>query len=229
MMKMHWYDRILIALSGLLLIAEGAMVAWAAFNVQPIWWNVPSWIWTGDIYIVSCCTLSVLLLAWGVYLLCYPFRREKKIQYFEVANVQHGSLRISVQALDHLIQKCLARHPELTETTAKISGKEDRISVELRTSLLSDANIPRVVEALQAEIKQYLCACAGIQVETVGVIVEQTKGELSNRLVGSGMPETAPVAVMEPTTQSMTEPAVVEAEQPENAVPINGAEDEEHA
>ncbi|HIQ61984.1 MAG TPA: alkaline shock response membrane anchor protein AmaP [Candidatus Avichristensenella intestinipullorum] len=181
-MKLRWYDRVLVSLGGLMLAGLGILVMLAAGGVVGVF-GLPDWLaldrWMGDgwqwmplIFIAG-----LLLTVWGVYLFLRPLRAYGGAQdrYFSMGDAENGEMTISVQALDHLVHKCVDARPEILSAQVQIAGREDSIEVTLRMVLRADVRIPRLVEQVQAQVRQHLQDCAGVRVESVRIIVESTR------------------------------------------------------
>jgi len=227
-MKMKWYDRVLVALSGILLTALGFFLFLAGVGVPsgPYNWianasevligpNFTTAVRSGQWYIIVffLCT-GLLLMAWGIRLLVVPFLRARREAYFSAPNVQNGSLKISLQALEHLITKSLIKHPELTDNRIRISGNDAAIRVRLQTIMQTGVHIPKLTEQVREDISSYLMTCAGIQVSDVDIVVEDTKP-------GPDLPELIkPVAAAPKTVQPVSEviPANESGQAPEPPV-----------
>jgi len=122
-------------------------------------------------------------------------RRKNRYSAFAIQQTEHGTLKISVKALEHLVHKCILQHPELTIASSAIYSNEESVRVDLRVTLQTDINIPLAISALQRQIKQYVESCSGIDVEEVRVVVEAT------------IPHTpgtdSPYAIQEPSQPSL--------------------------
>ena len=246
-MKLRWYDRILVALSGLVLAAAGvAIVLWGCGAIrlpEPFaldLWTGGDWQWLPAIFLGG-----VLVFLWGVRLLVRPFcfKQDKQSRYFTVKTGESDSLSISVAALDQLVRKCVEACPEVTTSKIVITGQEKAMRVNVRVTLRGGVCIPEVVTRLQEQIKQYVTGCSGVPVETVRVIVEAAKDEgesgESVRLlkpveklppVDMGETEKAVQATVEPETtpeKTSEEVPVFVSEEKADAEPANAAEPQE--
>lgn len=189
-MRMRWYDRVLIILSALLLIAMGALLFMTGVrSPQPaydfglkliqafIGLTAVHWVRSGAWYAISLLVLAGLVLfGWGVRQLIslLPKRKEEE-PYFNASDMQNGRLSISLQALEHLVTKCVEEHPEFSDSIIKITGDEEKATVNISASLATGISMPKATAALQKEIIEYLSDCAGIDVTGVNVIVDDTK------------------------------------------------------
>jgi hypothetical protein len=218
-MKTRWFDRLLIALSGVLLFALGAFLLLLGIRQPAPVFEVgrkltqslfgltaARTLQAGHWYIIALLVAAgLLLMAWALRQLYTPFARPKKQAYFNASAIQNGSLQISLQALEHLVSRCLAQHPELMETRTSIHGEGDAVNIRLRATLRAGVRMPEIADALQQEIQEYLSECAGIRVSGVKIIVEDTQpGPDEPRLLPEGTakalphPEPAPAAPPEP-------------------------------
>lgn len=178
-MKMRWYDRILVSLSGLVLTALGIFVMLAGGGVMKLpeplaldTWLGSGWQWMPLVFLGG-----LLLIAWGLWLLLRPFMRrgESRGRYYTVHDGGVDSVQISIQALDHLVHKCLDRRSEILSSNVRISGQEDAMRILLRMTVRSGVTIPTLVAQVRKEIKLYVEQCAGVTVESVRIVVEATK------------------------------------------------------
>ena len=247
-MKLRWYDRILVALSGLVLAALCVMIVLCGCGAvhlpEPFAldvWTGGDWQWLPAIFLGG-----LLVFLWGMRLLIRPFcfGKDKQSNYFVVKTSEQDTMSISVAALDQLIRKCLAARPEVLTSKVTISGQEKAMRVHVRVTLRGGVCIPEVVTKLQEQIKQYVTGCSGVPVETVRVTVEASKdaggdeGEvkLLNAVeklppVDAGRDEEIPAQAPEKTVQPEA-PAVPEAPaaqeaaaEPEKAEPEAPAEE----
>lgn len=179
-MNLRWYDRVLVALSGLVLTAAGVGVILAAGGVIHLpaaiafdTWLGDGWQWMPLVFLAG-----VLLIFWGLWLVIRPLRRgEGAGKYYMLRNEEHGDVRISVHAIDHLVQKCIRRYGQVVSSRVRIGGREDAMHITLHLTLQSDVNIPRLTSELREDITEQLRQSAGVTVENVQVYVDATKDD----------------------------------------------------
>lgn len=176
-MKHAFWDRLLIVLCTLLLLGLAALVAGLMVGFIPaglVINQVHQLMENRTTRIVFGVVVAVLVvLAISVFWIVLPSSRKRR-SAFAVQQTEHGTLKISVNALSHLVEKCIAQHPELTTVSSSIHSNEENIRVDLRVTLQSDINIPLAIASLQKQIKQYIEACSGVDVDSVRVVVEAT-------------------------------------------------------
>lgn len=204
-MKHAFWDRLLIVLCTLLLLGLAALVVGLMVGFIPssaVIDQVNQLMesrTTRIIFGIVAAGLAVLALL--VFWIVLPNRRKRR-SAFAVQQTEHGTLKISVNALAHLVEKCIAQHPELTTVSSSIFSNEENIRVDLRVTLQSDINIPLAIASLQKQIKQYIEACSGVDVDSVRVVVEATVAPLP----GTNSPFAIP-DMLQPHLPKLTESA----------------------
>lgn len=179
-MKLRWYDRILVALGGLVIAALGVCVVLAAGGVITLpreiafdTWLGSGWQWMPLVFVVG-----ALIIIWGLYLFIKALRRGSEGgKYYTLQSEADGSVRISVSAIDHLVHKCVDAYPEITHAKVRIGGREDAMEITLHVTVASNVRIPELVEGVRQEIKAHLKRSAGVTVEKVQIYVDATKEE----------------------------------------------------
>lgn len=108
------------------------------------------------------------LLLFGIML---PAKR-KRSSTFAIQRNENGMVRISLKALETLVQKCLAQHAELKAVTSSLYSDEESVRVDIHINLQTDISMPLAISALQKQIKKYLEACSGVQIQEVRIFVD---------------------------------------------------------
>ncbi len=122
------------------------------------------------VLIVVCVVLVLLaLLLIGVMI---PSRNKKKSSTFAVQHNDNGMVRVSLKAIETLVQRCLGEHTELKVVTSSLFSDEETVRVDVHIILQSDISMPMAISSLQQQLKKYLEACAGIVVKEVRVFVD---------------------------------------------------------
>lgn len=217
-MRLRVIDRILIALSGLILLA---LTAWVALDltgfVQPVS-EVTGWLFNADEWrwiVLAGCVLAALL---GVYEVSVLFRRRKGKRGFIAQKSENGEIAISVKTIETLVTKCAQKHGEIAVQSVSVDELRSGLLIKLRASLPSGMNIPLAVGTLQKQIKQYITACSGVDVSEVRVKVDSTdKAASGSPYAVSDEQSALPVEQPEPApipAEAVT-PVEVPAEVPE--------------
>ncbi|MDR1262984.1 MAG: alkaline shock response membrane anchor protein AmaP [Oscillospiraceae bacterium] len=187
-MRIRWYDRVLIALSGLLLLALGLLLIMTGLHApKPVYdfgikltqaflgLTVVHWIREGMWYVLAVTIAAGLAFSlWGVRQWISLIPKRKHETFFAATQIDHGTLSIARPALEHLVQKCVSEHPEMSVSKINISNESEKAMVRLRATIRSGVSMPKATAALKMEIVKYISECAGIEVSNVQVIVEDT-------------------------------------------------------
>ena len=177
-MKHPVLDRILILLCALLAFAGAAgivLLLLGYFSVDQIsilLGRVNPESLTQRISMILCTLVLVIL---GVLLIgiTLPGKRKRSSNY-AIQHNENGMVRISVKALETLVQKVLDEHAELKVVTSSTHSDEESVRVDLHVTMQSDISMPLAISALQKQIKKYIESCSGVMVQEVRVYVDNT-------------------------------------------------------
>ena len=178
-MKHPVRDRFWIFLCGLCALCAAAAAAALAFGKLPV----------DQMKALSACfsdgvsvkeqaamigaAVVLALVALRLFAILTPAKKKRSSSFAYQQN-ENGMVRISVKALEALVQRCLSQHPELKVVSSSLFSDEESVSVDAHITLQSDISMPLAVSALQKQIKRYLEACSGVVVEEVRVFVDGT-------------------------------------------------------
>lgn len=225
-MKLRIIDRILIALSGLILLAQAVWIALDLTGLvipvsEALAWlfNAAQW---RKVVLAACAVLALL----GIYGISVLFRRKKGKRSFIAQRSENGEIQISVKSIESLVYKCAQKHGEVKVQTVTVEEARDGLVIKLRAALANGMNIPLAVGTLQKQIKQYVTACSGVDVSEVRVKVESTdrSAEDSPYAVPDG-PAALPVEEPEPAPTPAEATALVELPEEEAVVEEPAEED----
>ncbi len=177
-MKHPVWDRILILLCAL--VALGCAAGVVALLVGQISFDmITGWIASVDMsrFVVKAAMAGIAALFVLLFLLLFAMilpSRKKRSSNYAIQRNENGMVRISLKALETLVNKCLNQHAELKVVTSSLYSDEESIRVDVHISLQSDISMPLAISALQKQIKKYLEACSGVMVQEVRVFVDST-------------------------------------------------------
>ena len=115
----------------------------------------------------------MVLFALRLFTMILP-KKKQKSSNFAIQQNENGMVRISVKALEALVQRCLSQHAELKVVTSSLYSDEESVRVDVHITLQSDISMPLAISALQKQITRYLEACSGVVVDEVRVFVDGT-------------------------------------------------------
>ena len=126
-MKITVWDRIWSALSGVLIVLAGLWLLGLVFVVQPtwlevVWMSAPLTWWQRAVMIVG----ALALIALGLHDVLLLFRRTRE-KGFIIQHSEYGDMSISMNALESMVQKCVASHQELTVNATHIQHAREGI------------------------------------------------------------------------------------------------------
>ena len=206
-MKMTVWDRILSAISGALITAAGLCLLDIGLGTSLLgapWVNTFSVWWQRAVVIV----VALLLIALGVHGIVLLFRRRHE-KGFIIQHSEYGDMSISMNALESMVQKCVASHQELKVNATRIQHAREGIIVDIRITLLGGVNIPLTVNALQ----KYITSCSGVDVHKVRVMVE-TDARSASGTEAQPAAEAPILAAAAPLADGIEEPILRHAQEP---------------
>lgn len=207
-MKIRVRDRIICALSGLILVAGAAALVMEAFFGFGIAAKVHAFVVNPDLlHMAAVVAGALVLLVLGLYSIGVLFRRRNHSKNFVVQHAEAGELAISMKALESLVDRCTEKHDELHVSGVRLFNTRDGLVINLKASMATGVNIPLTISGLQKQIKQYVTSCSGVDVKEVRVQVETTAGKKAEV---KGAAAVEPLATEQPV--EVTVPAV-EAEE----------------
>lgn len=135
----------------------------------------------------------LVLVALRLFAILLPAKKKPSSSFAYQQN-ENGMVRISVKALEALVQRCLNQHPEIKVVSSSLISDEESVSVDAHITLQADISMPLAISALQKQIKRYLEACSGVVVEEVRVFVD---GAIPANAATAQSPYAIPASVLE--------------------------------
>lgn len=177
-MKIKWCDRLALIICALIVLAVSGGLIYFGIQEAPVMLSEGSVSWEAGAYFapqrIIVLAFGLLTLLCAIYLLCLPHKLRGGKGAFVVQQTDNGELRISVKAIESLVQKCIDMHEEIHVVSMDIRNGREGVVIDLRISLANNISIPLAVVSLQKQIKQYLIVSSGIDVREVRVSVETT-------------------------------------------------------
>lgn len=228
-MKIRFGDRLLIAVSGMLLLLLSVASLLVLFGVLKLGGVIDVFVSTLPFWGKLIGTFVLLLIgAIGVHGIMVLFHRSRERKFVSQEN-ENGNVSISINALEIMARKCVENCKDIKTKRVEVSREGEGVAVNVSVLVPSGINIPQLISALQMQIRKYVSSCSGIPVESVSVQVEtdpSQKGYVpalmapkvteqnDNAIVIENKP---PEASVEPFEQSapeeQTEPATVAQEE----------------
>ncbi len=166
------------------------------------------------------------LIALRLFSVILPAKK-KHSSTFAIQQNENGMVRISVKALEALVQRCLSQHPEIKVVSSSLFSNEESVRVDVHVALQSDISMPLAISSLQKQIKRYLEACSGVAVEEVRVFVD---GAIPANAATAESPYAIPASVLGQEQLAGTkedEPLLVAVDEvPDKAEPVEAVIEE---
>ena len=210
-MKIRVLDRILVALTGLLVLAGcAALAAQLSFGKDVI--GRGTTLLTSEQNRIWLIIALVILILLGCYCILMLFRHRGRRDKFVMQKTENGELSISLKAMESMVQKCLDPHQELTVQGVRLENQKGGLLIRIRGTVAGGVSIPLTVDALQQQIKQYVTACSGVEVKDIRVQIESSGPETKDSLF----------AIEAPTARALPGGANAKEEKPKEEEPGPG-------
>lgn len=126
--------------------------------------------------------IGVILLIVSIRILYPLFTREDKKRNTIVRDNSLGQIRISLSAIDALINKAVTQTRGVREVESKLKVGEEGLNIFLEVIVTPDINIPEISEELQESIKEYLKRTTGVVVGQIEVLVDKVAQDSNLRV-----------------------------------------------
>ena len=178
-MKLKIWHRLALLIGALLMVVIGAaiLVGSLQFNQIPIRMEGEGFFTiTRLILLIG----GAITMAFGFFLLTLPHRMKVGRESFVVSKTDAGEMRISVQAIETIVQKCLSQHEEIKLQSLQVTNARNGVFINLKASLAGNISIPLAVSAIQKHIRQHLIATSGIEAKEIRISVENTENTIKD-------------------------------------------------
>lgn len=174
-MKKSIRERILIGVVGALLIAAAGILLVEAFLGVPATAVLGELLASRQAATVLATLLTVLalvLLGVGCFLTLIPRKSAARRSGFVMQKTENGAIGISVRSIEGLVQTCVEKHDMIDRADISVAESRDGIIILIDVDQAAGVNIPLAVGVLQKQVRQYVTACTGVEVQEVRVMVE---------------------------------------------------------
>ncbi|HSK69404.1 MAG TPA: alkaline shock response membrane anchor protein AmaP [Candidatus Limnocylindria bacterium] len=114
---------------------------------------------------------GALAILFGAFTLSLPRRMRASRDSYVLQKTDAGEMRISVQAIESIIRKCLGEHEEIKLQDLQVNNTRGGVVVNLKATLAENVSIPLAVAAIQKHVRKHLLATGGIDAKDVRVSV----------------------------------------------------------
>lgn len=173
-------DRIMVALSSLLLVALATVVI-----LQILGWTIPFDYLTATFadpsgrWVAGLVSGAVLVI--GVFLFFDNLRVSSPAEAI-VHETAMGQVRTSIVALENVVRKAVRQVRGVREVRPLVRPMADGVSVLLRVVLIPEVNVPEVAEQIQANVRKSMLEIVGTEVLEIKVLVDNITYDANARV-----------------------------------------------
>ncbi len=117
---------------------------------------------------------GLFLVAFSFFCLSLPGRMKQDKADYVVQKTSTGEMRISVQAIESIVQKSLSQYEEIKLQQLQARHTRAGIEIELKASIANNINMPLAVNAVSQHIRRQLKNTVGIEAKEVRVVIDKT-------------------------------------------------------
>ncbi len=181
-MKMKWFDRVLLFLVLLFMIALSLFtIAIVVGPAKPYFDGFYALITNGVLLntiltIVACCVVILLIIRLFVGTSGSSGSKSNFVapENVLVKTTDNGAIRVAVSAVDAMVQRAARSVSNVREVNSRVSVSEtENLQISLGIAFAPDTVVQESTVALQGAVKEYLESHLGVPVEAVTVYVEQ--------------------------------------------------------
>ena len=88
-----------------------------------------------------------------------------------IAHNELGTSRITLAAIDAMVQRHCRANPAICDCTSLIATKASTVSVSLKVVLCDEANVAEATAGLQSSLREYIQNLTGIAVNDISILV----------------------------------------------------------
>ncbi|MGI6161356.1 MAG: alkaline shock response membrane anchor protein AmaP [Christensenellales bacterium] len=175
-MKISLFDRILLSLLALLVIALAVLAFMMGTHLIPLE-NV---LYTAELPYASAAGSAVfigvaaLVFLLGIKLLFarQPRQRQSAILLKSTPN---GNIFLSISAIDEMAQRYIKSLDKVRDAKVIVCPQQAEVGIKVRLSVMPETVIPELIVSLQTGLKEYVQTYSGVTVSDVGILVENTE------------------------------------------------------
>ena len=185
-MRMNLFDKFLLALALLALLAASLFIGCIAANIvtlQSISVFLASlsdmWGAGGNGWVFSGLALVLFLIVIRLFVASYGSRGPA---YTRLAITEHGEVAISIHTIKQITAAFVANKPEIAASSSEILPARDGLFIRVRICVKEGSALPEVTSAIQKELKAHLESTTGLIVKQITVLVDNNRSNYSGKV-----------------------------------------------
>lgn len=178
---MGWFDRTLLALYALSLMALSLVVALMAATARtsPLDWLSVALVHPNIRLYIGMVALIYLLVSLKFFINSITKRSEQ--DQAVIYDNALGQVRVTVPALENLVHKVTSQVRGVWEVKPRVTCRPEGVVIFVRASVTPDISIPQVSEEIQTRVKDYVTEVAGVNVANVRILVDNISSDIKSR------------------------------------------------
>ncbi len=183
-MRMKLFDKFLLALMLLLLLALSLFIGCVALSVMPLsavteyldgllgWWGVNAYILGG---------IALLLFVITIRLFVASYSSGKDSNYTRLVITDTGEIAISIPTIKQITAAYISTKPEVVASASDIFPVKDGLLVRLRICMKEGVALPDFSKSVQSELKAHLETVTGLVVKEIRVNIDNNRSNYSGK------------------------------------------------
>lgn len=199
-MKLRIWHRIALFVGALLCLAAGVvlLIAGLQFNEIPIRQEAEGFFTVNRLIILL---MGLVTISFALFTLSLPGQMKTGKSNFVLQKTGSGELRISVQAIESIVNKSISEYKEIKLRDLAVQSAREGVVISMKADLADNVNIPLAVETIQKHITKQVRVTTGIEVKEVRILVES-----ADTIVGDSAFAVKREELAFPPTQAQEEP-----------------------
>lgn len=184
-MRMNLFDKFLLAVILLLLLAASLFIACVTAGVVPMG-VVTNYLdnLTGrwDVNAIIFGAIALVLFVIVIRLVVASYGGDKSQGYTRLSVTENGEIAISIPTIRQITSAFVATKPDVAACAPVVFPLKDGISVRLRICVKEGSTLPDVTGTIQKELKTHLETVTGLVVKDVSVLVDNNRSNYSGKV-----------------------------------------------
>lgn len=178
-MKMKWFDRVLLVLVLLMVLALSVFaigIAVGAFRTEFVdFYNLmTNGAWVNSLILIAA---SAVLILMSLRLLFASFAHGVSAPAAPTTvllkTTDNGSIRVAVSAIDTMVQRSARSSAAVRDVASRIAVDEhEALQIQLRVTFAPDTVVQDASVQIQSEVRDYVQAHSGVPVSSVQIYVD---------------------------------------------------------
>lgn len=178
---MGWFDRTLLAVFSLSIMALSLVVALMAATARtsPLDWLSVALVHPNIRIYIGLTALVFLLVS--LKFLINSIAKKGEPGQAVIHDSALGQVRVTVPALENLVHKVTSQIRGVREVKPRVNCRPEGVDIFVRASVSSDISIPQVSEEIQTRVKEYVTEVAGVSVTNIRILVDNIASDIKSR------------------------------------------------